>query len=54
MEGFEMKWEKLNTDWKIWRSKVPAGWLVVIDGYCEVSITFYPDPNHEWNGNSLD
>jgi hypothetical protein len=54
MEGCEMKWEELKGHWKIWRSKVPGGWIVLVDGYVERSITFYPDPNHEWDGKSLD
>ena len=32
------------------RAKVPGGWLVI---YSKESITFYPDPNHDWDGSSL-
>jgi hypothetical protein len=45
------------------RSKVPGGWLVFVYG-CAVGelgswglgfggLTFYPDPDHEWDGDSL-
>lgn len=41
------------------RAKVPGGWLVIAyngndprDQYAP-SITFYPDPNHQWDGGSL-
>jgi hypothetical protein len=32
------------------RAKVPGGWLVVINGS---TATFYPDPDHAWDGKSL-
>lgn len=45
------------------RAKVPGGWLVYVFGhgysYRSRSIwghgglTFYPDPEHQWDGNSL-
>ncbi len=37
------------------RSKVPGGWIVVILGKddSEKVGVFVPDPNHEWDGNSL-
>ena len=41
----------------IHRSKVPGGWLVVIEQEVPVagpSFTFYPDPQHAWDGTSLD
>ena len=31
------------------RAKVPGGWLVIYS----LSITFYPDPKHEWDGSTL-
>ncbi|HST22198.1 MAG TPA: hypothetical protein VLR90_13830 [Blastocatellia bacterium] len=47
-----------NSDWHTFRAKVPGGWLVVvrIEGGLAVSpsVTFYPDPEHEWDGNSLE
>jgi hypothetical protein len=39
------------------RTKVPGGWLVIIAAgpvFKEnKSLTFYPDPEHQWDGNSL-
>lgn len=36
------------------RAKVPGGWLVFIWSpmNSDQGITFYPDPNHEWEGSS--
>ncbi|MDV3353448.1 hypothetical protein D0962_13125 [Leptolyngbyaceae cyanobacterium CCMR0082] len=55
-------WEKLDCKNQpigglgAWRAKVPGGWLVAIrcGGGEGSGITFYPDPNHEWDGGSLD
>ena len=37
-----------------YRAAVPGGWLVLVkfpkDG---PSLTFYPDPDHSWDGSSL-
>jgi|WetSurSiteA1Bulk_404760.scaffolds.fasta_scaffold87696_1 hypothetical protein len=37
------------------RSKIPGGWLVSAAGITTqaAAITFVPDPEHKWNGNSL-
>ena len=39
------------------RSKVPGGWLVAFYGDNTDAgyggLTFVPDPNHRWDGNSL-
>ncbi len=35
---------------KLFRTKVPGGWLV---SSTTASITFFPDPKHRWDGNSL-
>ena len=36
------------------RAKVPGGWLVAISfGIDTLSFTFYPDPEHRWDGTSL-
>ncbi len=45
------------------RAKVPGGWLVYIYGshysprtrsdWGHGGLTFYPDPEHKWDGNSL-
>lgn len=48
----------------VWRVKVPGGWLVMIAEWniesnlravdVATSMTFIPDPEHEWDGDSLD
>lgn len=46
-----LKFEKLlSAPFPVSRAKVPGGWLVVAAGS---SLTFYPDPQHAWNGESL-
>ena len=61
-EGTKLVWEELNSlragvgifklDWKVHRTKVPGGWLVLV--IHETSgLTFYPDPGHKWDGGSL-
>ncbi|MDQ3012792.1 MAG: hypothetical protein M3X11_19050 [Acidobacteriota bacterium] len=52
-----INWEKLKSSGsplagEIWRAKVPGGWLLIIH-YGETAITFYPDPQHKWDGSSL-
>lgn len=41
----------------IGRTKVPGGWLVFytrgLGGLGDSGLTFYPDPEHKWDGNSL-
>ncbi len=32
------------------RTKIIGGWLL---STCEGSLTFIPDPNHDWDGNSI-
>jgi hypothetical protein len=44
---------------QVYRSRVPGGWLLAMfwhsTGYAGgPSMCFYPDPNHEWNGDSLE
>lgn len=36
-----------------YRARVPGGWLVNVDLGAGSGTIFYPDPNHEWDGNSL-
>jgi hypothetical protein len=53
----------LTEPWQfdVLRAKVPGGWLVAVcqpftratDLYRDYSCTFYPDPNHSWNGSSI-
>ena len=34
----------------VYRKKVPGGWLVTVDGH---GVTFYPDPEHKWDGQPM-
>jgi hypothetical protein len=48
-------WEKLETSiasWHVYRAAVPGGWLLTFS--IEGGLTFMPDPEHEWDGDSLD
>jgi hypothetical protein len=50
-----LNWEKIKNahygySQDSYRAKVPGGWLVMVGGN---ALTFLPDPNHEWDGNSL-
>ena len=49
-----VKWEKVKTTkpGDLNRAKVPGGWLLFLYGTIP-AITFYPDPSHEWKGDSL-
>jgi len=57
----ELSWQRLSDDTS--RSKIPGGWLVAVDYYhddndqmrgCGTSITFVPDPEHKWDGGSVE
>ena len=45
-----IRWEELGGNPPVLRTKVPGGWLVSIRGG---GATFFPDPNHSWDGKSL-
>jgi len=36
-----------------YRAKVPGGWMVYFWDSPGTGLTFYPDPNHQWDGGSL-
>ena len=38
--------------WDVHRTKVPGGWLVLVI-HNTTGLTFYPDPEHNWDGGSL-
>jgi hypothetical protein len=43
-------WEEIPTkQLYVFRLKVKGGWLVVVNS----GVTFYPDPDHEWDGSAL-
>jgi hypothetical protein len=53
-------WEKLGSIGgpdEAYRSKVPGGWIfssVFILAGESAGVTFIPDPEHKWDGNSLE
>jgi hypothetical protein len=48
-----LKWEELKSDvFMVFRAKVPGGWLVFARRGDDGGLTFYPDPDHQWNGHS--
>lgn len=57
----EFYWEKLDCKNQptgglgAWRAKVPDGWIIAIrcGGGEGGGVTFYPDPNHQWDGGTL-
>lgn len=53
-----LNWEKIkNSHYNYtddsYRAKVPGGWLIMVRGSTAPGLTFLPDPNHQWDGNSL-
>ncbi|MGA2269588.1 MAG: hypothetical protein ABSH44_14055 [Bryobacteraceae bacterium] len=47
----KLQWEPLDSsDYSLLRAKVPGGWLVALAG---AGVTFYPDPEHQWDGSSV-
>jgi hypothetical protein len=48
-----LHWEKLKSNIATWRSKVPGGWLLMSSNGYGGGITFYPDANHDWDGESI-
>ncbi len=53
-----MEWEEVRSSGgllSVYRAKVPGGWLVyVCNGYYHHGgVAFLPDPNHDWNGETL-
>ncbi len=55
----KLEWEKISSNFfsstVVECTKVPGGWLVLARSQMAygVSISFYPDPNHEWDGGTL-
>ena len=53
-----LEWKKIEDSGashygSVYRAKVPGGWLVLVAQTEGTALTFYPDPNHTWNGSSL-
>ena len=58
----KLVWEELKSSraetgifeigWKVHRAKILGGWLVLAI-HNTTGLTFYPDPDHKWDGGSL-
>lgn len=62
MYAGKIVWEELENEndpiIHIFRAKIPGGWLLNLKESTSsrgaaIGLTFIPDPNHEWDGNSL-
>jgi hypothetical protein len=61
-ERRQLVWEEVDSSragggifklgWSVHRTKVPGGWLVLVI-HNTSGLTFYPDPEHTWDGGSL-
>ena len=48
-----IQWQPIKSSLQpVLRAKVPGGWLVLVAGG-NGGLTFYPDPEHRWDGCSL-
>lgn len=59
----KIEWEELENVGDpiihIFRAKIPGGWLVTskestASRGAAIGLTFVPDPNHTWDGNSIE
>ncbi len=60
-EQRQLVWQKLSSSsaegrifklGNVYRAKVPGGWLILVADNA-TGLTFYPDPQHHWDGASL-
>ena len=54
----KLKFEKLDVSTLsantiVNRAKIPGGWLLVSTSTAGGGVTFYPDPEHKWDGGSV-
>jgi hypothetical protein len=38
---------------RLFRAKIPGGWLILHEGATDHNVCFVPDPHHQWDGASL-
>jgi hypothetical protein len=53
LEELNLKYEGENPAKHGYRARVPGGWLIFTEkagGGGLLGVTFYPDPNHGWDG----
>ncbi len=55
LEELNLRYEDDNRAQYAYRARVPGGWLIFLypPGKGLHSVTFYPDPNHAWDGGTL-
>lgn len=52
----KIQFEKLDVNLpsvRVNRAKIPGGWLLIVTSNSGSGLTFYSDPQHKWDGNSL-
>lgn len=49
-----LEWEVIESEFYMTRARVPGGWFVAVHVETGVSVFFYPDARHVWDGASLD
>jgi hypothetical protein len=50
-----VEWEVLKSKgFYTKRAKVPGGWFVMVEQMLGTGAFFYPDPDHSWDGTSLE
>jgi hypothetical protein len=48
LDGSGLRWLAIK------RAAIPGGWLVVVEQVDGGGVTFVPDPEHRWDGGSVD
>jgi len=52
----KLKFEKLDVEAlsaRVNRARIPGGWLLIVTSSSGGGCTFYPDPQHRWDGGSV-
>jgi hypothetical protein len=52
----KLQFEKLDVgalSARVHRTMIPGGWLLLVTSNSGGGLTFYSDPEHKWDGNSL-
>lgn len=55
LEELNLRYEDDKPAQYAYRARVPGGWLIFLypPGKGLHGVTFYPDPNHTWDGGTL-
>ncbi len=58
LRGFPVNEADDSSRARLYRAAVPGGWLIGFSEYCGDGgvggVTFMPDPQHAWDGGSVD